>query len=201
MENVDINGLGNEEVVRQLFQSVNCIGNENCFVIVSNRDYLPGGEAPGMNSAATRVGFKAGGIAGGIVGGMVANAINETVRKAEEEMHNSLDEKLEVIFNRGKYCGFLLNKTEKGIGVIPLTNNYKLLVRVEDFKTELESFVFLPFECIEKIEIKNLMFSKKILKVIFNAEKFVITEWTLPLKHKLINYQEANSKKFLENLK
>ena len=37
------------------------------------------------------------------------------------------DDNLKIIFNRDRYCGFLINRTEKGIGFIPLINDYKLL--------------------------------------------------------------------------
>lgn len=199
MENVDINGFNTLEGAKALFQQVNCIGQENCFVVAYNRDYLPSGTPNTLNSSATVVGMKNGGIVGGLAGGMVANAITNAANQAVEEFQNALDDDLKVIFNREKYCGFLLNKTESGIGFIPLMNDYKLLVKVVDFKTDLENFVFISNEKIKSIEANKLAlnFGKRILKITFNNENNAATAWTLPMKHKLIKYQEENFNKFI----
>lgn len=39
MNNVDINRLNDIKVVRNLFESVNCIDIDNIFLVVFNRDY------------------------------------------------------------------------------------------------------------------------------------------------------------------
>lgn len=208
MENENFNNVGVEgfkelEGVKSLFQKVNCIGEENCFVIAYNRDYLPNAQVGNLNTAATITGTKNGGIAGGVIGGLVANAVTNTVNNFQEEFMKSLDDSLKIIFNTNKYCGYLLNKTEKGIGFIPLVNDYKLMVRVEDFKTDLENYVFIKNEDIKGIEINKLpfYFSKKLLKITFNSEKNHSTSWTFPMKHKLIKYQEENYLKFLDLIK
>ena len=78
-------------------------------------------------------------------------------------------------------------------------NDYKLLVKVVDFKTDLENFVFISNEKIKSIEANKLAlnFGKRILKITFNNENNAATAWTLPMKHKLIKYQEENFNKFM----
>lgn len=187
--------------IRALFQSVNCIGNDNCFLVAYNRDYLPNGET-NLNVAATIAGVKQGGIVGGIVGGMAANAVTNAFNEMQKNFMDSLDDSLKVILNTSKYCGFLLNKTEAGIGFIPLINDYKLIVKVEDFKTELENYVFIRNEDIKGIELKKLAlnFGKRILKITFNLSNNPSTFWTLPMDHKLISYQAESFEKFCKSI-
>ena len=200
--NVNVDGFKEYEGVKKLFESVGCIGQENCFVIAYNRDYLPNGQMGNVTGRTARIGLKNAGITGAIFGGMVAGAMVDAANKAQEEFINSLDDNLKIIFNRDRYCGFLINRTEKGIGFIPLINDYKLLVKVEDFKTEIENFVFIPNEYIKSVEVNKLpmYFSKKLLKITFESGNNPSTAWTFPMKHKLIKYQEENYTKFVNGL-
>ena len=73
MYNVKIDGIGNIDTVKSLFSEVDCLSNDNCFLVVQNYDYvgsLAGGEGQIATNSAV-VGAKAGGVAGGIVGGIV----------------------------------------------------------------------------------------------------------------------------------
>ena len=204
MENLNIDGINNIDSVKELFSSVKCIENENCFLVVYNRDYVAdfnGNQA--LTNNATVVGAKNGGIAGGIAGGIIANSIGNAVQEAVNDFNSKLNDKQRIIFDTSLYCGFLINVTSKGLGVIPLTNNRKLLVKVKDFKTDIDNFVFFNNDEIEKMEIQKLplYFSSKKLAIYFKGLGNVSTQWTLPKKHKLISFQEENFKKLVDLLK
>lgn len=198
---IGIEGFKDIDGIRALFESVNCIGNDNCFFIVYNRDYLPNGDAH-FDVSATVAGAKYGGIVGGIAGNIAANAVTNKFQEMMDRFMNSLDDSLKVLLDTRNYCGFLLNKTEERIGFIPLTNDYKLVVKVEDFKTDLDHFVFIKNEGIKGIELKKLAlnFGKRILKITFNTEKSPSTFWTLPMDHKLISYQAESYEKFSSSI-
>lgn len=204
MNNVNIEGISNINVVTNLFAQLNCLSNDNCFLVVVNRDYMASGVAPGntLNRNATIVGAKTGGIAGGIVGGMVANSINNTVAQAVAEFNSKLNDKQKVIYG-SYYCGYLLNITESGIGVIPLINDGQLLPKIKDFKTDLANFVYFSNDEIDKMELQKLPlhFSSKKLAIYFKNTGNVATPWQLHKKDKLISYQSANYDKIANRLK
>ena len=198
MDNVNIEGISNISVVKELFSKVNCLDNDNCFLVVVNRDFGTSSSAGDiLTTNATIVGAKNGGIAGGIVGGAIASSINNSVQNAVSEFHSKLNDKQRIIFNTTTFCGFLINIVSTGIGVIPLRNDGQILPKIKDFKTDLNNYVFFSNDEIEKIEIQNLPlhFSSKKLAVYFKNLGNVATPWTLPKKHKLVSYQEENYSK------
>ena len=202
-ENIDVNGLNDINLVTNLFSKVNGLGEDNCFLVVLNRDYLvTGGAADSLNVAGARVGAKAGGVAGGIVGGAIANSITNSVNQAVAEFHTKLNDKQKVIYNNSVYGGFLVNITSNGMGVIPLTNNNKIIANIKNFRTDIDNYVYFANDEIEKIELRKmpLRFSVKQLAVRFKNLGNVATPWTLPKKHKLISYQKENYEKLVNKL-
>ena len=205
MENVNIEGINNINIVTELFSKVNCIEEDNCFLVVINRDYGTNSSVAGdiLTTNSTIVGAKNGGVAGGIIGGAIASSINSTVQEAVTEFNSKLTDKQKVIFNTNTYCGFLINIVSTGIGIIPLKNDGQMLPKVKDFKTDIDNYVFFGNDEISKIEIKNLPlnFKSKKLAIYFkNLGDINCTPWALPKKHKLVSYQEENFNKLSKKL-
>ena len=202
MENVDIEGINNISTVKDLFSSVNCLEDNNCFLVVVNRDYVGSYNAGGiLTTNATIAGAKSGGVAGGIIGGAVANSINNSVQQAVADFNSKLNDKQKIVFNTNTYCGYLINIVSNGIGIIPLKNDGQLLPKIKDFKTDIDNYVYFSNDEIQKMEIQKLPlnFSSKKLAIYFENLGDICTPWTLPKKHKLVSYQEENYNK-LENI-
>ena len=201
MYNVKIDGIGNIDTVKSLFSEVDCLSNDNCFLVVQNYDYvgsLAGGEGQIATNSAV-VGAKAGGVAGGIVGGIVGSAVSNAVNEAVQEFNASLDEKKKIVFDTTVYGGYLVNVVEDGIGIIPLSNDGKLTPSIKNFITDIENFIFFDNDEIESIKLEKLplRFSTKKLAVHFKGLKNTCPNWVCPSKNKLVPYQEENFKKLL----
>ncbi len=203
MDNVNIDGISNKNVVTDLFSKVNCLENDNCFLVVINRDYGTTSDAGDiLTTNATMAGAKNGGVAGGIIGGAIASSINSTVQQAVTEFRSKLNDKQKIIFNTNTYCGYLINIISNGIGIIPLKNDGQLIPKVKDFKTDIENYVFFSNDEIEKIELQKLPlnFASKRLAIYFKNLGINCTPWALPKKHKLIPYQKDNFDKLVNKL-
>lgn len=204
MNNVKIDGIGNINVVKDLFSSVKCTEDDNIFLVVLNRDYV----SPSIDNSSTLsnnskiVGAKHGGVAGGLVGGAIASSINSTVAEAVAEFNSKLNDKQKIIFSRNEYCGYLINVISNGIGVIPLKNSGQMIPKIKDFITDIEKYVFIGNDEIEKIEIQKLplRFSTKKLAIYFKNLDNISTQWTLPTKHKLVSYQQENYNKLAKKI-
>lgn len=204
MNNVNIDGIKDRNVVRDLFASVNGLGEDNCFLVVLNRDYVPASIDPSgtLETNATIVGAKAGGVAGGLVGGAIAGSMNSAIQGAVNEFYGKLDDKQRILFSRNVYCGYLVNIMEKGIGVIPLRNSGQLIPKIKDLITNIENYVFINNDEISKISIEKLPlhFSTKKLAIYFKNLGNVSTQWTLHTKDKLVAYQQENCNKLASRL-
>ena len=204
MNNVKIDGIGNLNTVKELFSSVKCIEDDNCFLVVLNRDYVPSSidNSRTLQSSSTTTGAKIGGVAGGLVGGVVASSINSSVEKAVAEFESKLNDKQKIIFSRNVYCGYLVNIVSNGVGIIPLVNSGQLIPKIKDLITDMDNYIFVGNDEISKIEIKKLPlnFSSKRLALYFNNLGEVSTQWTLPKKHKLVSYQQENFNKLAQKL-
>ena len=205
MDNVNIEGIGNINVVKELFSKVNCLEDDNCFLVLLNRDYntssADGGDL--LTTNARIVGTKNGGVAGGIIGGAVANSINSTVQKAVAEFHSKLNDKQKIVFNTTTFCGYLINVVSNGIGIIPLRNDGQIIPKVKDCKTDIDNYVFFSNDEIAKVEIQKLPlnFKSKKLAIYFKNLDNVSTPLTLPKEHKLVAYQKDNYNKLVNKLK
>ena len=204
MENVNIEGINNISIVKDLFSKVNCLEDDNCFLVVINRDYGTSSNAGDiLTTNATVVGTKNGGIVGGLVGGAVANSINSSVQEAVSEFHSKLNDKQKIVFNTNTYTGFLINVVSNGIGIIPLKNDGQLIPKIKDFKTDIDNYIFFSNDEIEKIEIQKLPlnFKSKKLAIYFKNLGDICTPWTMPKNHKLVSYQQDNYNKLVKKLK
>ena len=182
MENVKIDGIGNIDVVKDLFKSVKCLEDDNIFLVLLNRDYV-------ASSVENNTFYK-------------NNAVNKAVAEVVNEFNNKLNDKQKIVFSRNVYCGFLINVVKDGIGVIPLKNSGQLIPNIKAFITDLEKYIFIKNDEIEKIEIQKLplRFSTKKLAIYFKDLDGANTPWTLPMKHKLVSYQEENYNKLVQKL-
>ena len=204
MDNVNIEGINNISVDKDLFSSVNCLEDDNCFLVVLNRDYVASSIDTNsvLTTNSTMVGAKHGGVAGGIIGGAVANSISSAVQQAETEFNNKLNDKQKIVFSRNTYCGFLINVISNGIGIIPLKNSGQLIPKIKDFITDMDNYIFISNDEIEKIEIQKLPlnFKSKKLAIYFKNLDNTCTPWTLPKEHKLVSYQQENYNKLANKL-
>ena len=183
MENIKIDGINDLNKVKELFTNVKCMEDDNCFLVVLNRDYV-------ASSVENNTFYK-------------NNSVNKFVEEAVNEFNNKLNEKQKILFSRNVYCGYLINIVGNGIGVIPLKNSGQLIPNIKDFITDIDNYVFINNDEIEKIEIQKmpLRFSVKRLAIYFKGLDDANTPWTLPIKHKLVSYQEENFNKLVEKLK
>ena len=144
MNNVNIDGISKLDVVKELFTSVKCIEDDNCFLVVLNRDYVASSidNSSTLKTNSTIVGAKAGGAVGGLVGGAVANSINNSVAEAVNEFNSKLNDKQKIVFSRNVYCGFLVNVVSNGVGIIPLVNSGQLIPKIKDLITDIDNYIF-----------------------------------------------------------
>lgn len=191
-------------VVKELFSSVNGLEDDNIFLVVLNRDYVPSSIDPSstLKTNSTVAGAKIGGVAGGLVGGAIGSSMSAAIEETVNEFYSKLTEQQKVLFSRNVYCGFLINVVEKGIGVIPLKNSGQLIPKIKDFITDIDGYVFISNDEIEKIKIEKLplYFSSRKLAIYFKNLGNTGTQWTLPMKNKLISYQQENYNKLANRL-
>ena len=204
MNNVNIDGIKDINVVKELFSSVNGLEDDNIFLVVLNRDYVPASIDPSstLKTNSTVAGAKIGGVAGGLVGGAIANSMSAAIEETVNEFYSKLTDQQKILFSRNVYCGFLINVVEKGIGVIPLKNSGQLIPKIKDFITDIDGYVFISNDEIEKIKIEKLplYFSSRKLAIYFKNLGNTSTQWTLPMKNKLLSYQQENYNKLANKL-
>ena len=83
-------GLNDINVVSNLFAKVNGLSNDNCFLIVLNRDYNTMDSTSIMKTNAKIAGFKNGGVAGGLIGGAIASSAADSIQKTISEFQSKL---------------------------------------------------------------------------------------------------------------
>lgn len=161
----------NEGVI-EIFKSLNCIGNDNCF-FVSFKD-------------TNREGFKAGalGAVGGALGAAAAFATG-------------------VVEGIEGFDGLLINATEKGLGLVPLSvKGVQLMLNADKMEPQLDRFVFIANENIEDISVKNFnVFNKKTQKIHIKLKGGTTIHQLVHVSEKAIPYQETNFDKFMNKYK
>ena len=182
MDNVNIDGISNINVVKELFSSVKCIEEDNCILVVLNRDYV--------NSKVDNNKF------------LKTNIATDIAKEAINEFNKKLNDKEKIIFSRSVYCGYLINVVSNGIGVIPLKSNGQLIPKVKDFITDVDNYIFIGNDEINKIELQKLPLRHSVKKLAIFLKNLdnVCTPWTLPIKHKLVSYQEENYNKLVNKI-
>ncbi len=110
------------------------------------------------------------GIFGGAIGGAIAHKLNDE-----------------------KVIGYILNKNEKGIAILPIIGDIKNPI------VDIENLLFKKNEDIEKVVIKKDGFSFKIIKIVLNDKE----EFSFRMANKIKNcdYHEVNLNKFIEMYK
>lgn len=107
------------------------------------------------------------GIFGGALGGAVAHKLNDS-----------------------KSIGYILNKNEKGIAILPIIGDIKNPI------VDIDNMLFLNNDDIDKVIIKKDGFSFKIIKIVLkNKEEY---SFRMANKIKNIDYHETNLNKFIE---
>lgn len=107
------------------------------------------------------------GIFGGALGGAVAHKLNDS-----------------------KAIGYILNKNENGIAILPIIGDIKNPI------VDVDNLLFLNNEDIDKVVIKKDGFSFKIIKIVLkNKEEY---SFRMANKIKNIDYHETNLNKFID---
>lgn len=107
------------------------------------------------------------GIFGGALGGAVAHKLNDS-----------------------KVIGYIINKNENGIAILPIIGDIKNPI------VDIDNMLFLNNEDIDKVVIKKDGFSFKIIKIVLkNKEEY---SFRMANKIKNIDYHETNLNKFIE---
>lgn len=91
-----------------------------------------------------------------------------------------------------KIMGYLFNKFDKGICLIPIVGD-----TLTKNKIDIDNYIFIKEDEIEKIIIKNEDFIFKKIKIILKDKKKYIMK--TPKKIKNINYHEENLNKFINS--
>ena len=185
------------EKVRSLFESVGYIGEKNCFLVALNRNYLPKNTGF-FTSAMALGGFNTGGFVGGLTGAIIGKSVEVTMAEARSKI---TDRSIFILTNTSDICGYVMNKTEKGYGFIPLSNNYSLITKLEEVKAHPDFFASVTYDQIDKSDLKKIAFNfnRRILQMGFKCEsQFAFLTLTIYAKHKLIPYQEEQCKLLLE---
>ncbi len=159
--------------VMEIFRSLNCIGNENCFFLAFKDT--------------TKQGMKYGAL-GGALGGAIGGAIAAGIAGMAEGLDG--------------FDALLINQTESGLGIVPLkAKGVQLVLSPEKLELQLERYSFVPNENIEEIIVKNFnIFNKKAQKIILKigGKKFNLFA---RINEKTIPYQEENFTKFMNKYK
>ena len=173
-----------------LFKKVDALGEENCFFLSSKKMH-------NIAIIVTIIGAFLGsylfgiiiGILLGIVLGVICTLITNKLEKGE------------------KFDGYLINQTEKGIGLIPLKyKDFSSQISAitvgalpEKMVAQLDKFFFIEKEKIESISIRtvNLKMKNVTIKLV-NNENIGLT---INNKFKSIPYHEENFSKFVNKYK
>lgn len=90
--------------------------------------------------------------------------------------------------------GYLFNQNDKGICLIPIIAD-----TLSRNKVDIENYIFIKNEDIEKVYIKNEDFIFKKIKIVLKDKSKYIIKTSKKIKN--INYHENNLNKFIEMYK
>ena len=102
-----------------------------------------------------------------------------------------------------KSDGFLVNQTEKGIGLIPLfMGKGKMSRRSDKLQADLNNYIFIDQSEIVKVKIKNYAFiNTKVKKVLIKTTSGKNFNWIVNVKDKYISYQKNDVSEFIKMYK
>lgn len=97
------------------------------------------------------------------------------------------------------FDGLLINATEKGLGIIPLSNKgIQMVLKPEKMEPQIDRYVFVPNEEIEEISVKKFnIFNKKTQKVVIKLNGGATLHQLAHTVEKSIPYQESNFAQFM----
>lgn len=161
------------EGVMEIFRSLNCIGNDNCTFLTFKNN--------------TKDSLKYG--AFGAVGGILMSNTPSSSNSAINGLENA--------------DGLLINQTERGFGIIPLSNKgIQLMLNAGNMNVDIQKFVFIPNEYIKEIIIKDFnIFNKKTQKVKIALNNGTTLDQIARINEKDIPYQQVNFSKFMSRYK
>ena len=118
-----------------------------------------------------------------MLGGAIGGAIGAFAAGVEQGMSS--------------YPAFLINQTENGIGIIPLSSNGKLAA-LKNFQPLTQAFTFIGQNCIENVTIKKYtIFNKGVKRVQIKVPNSKPLKLMVSIKQKHIPYQEENVLRFM----
>ena len=165
------------ESAEELFRSVDGLGENNCIftcIMDTNREGLK---------------YGAMGAIGGAIGGAIAGAA-----AFSQGMIDGMNRKSD---------GYLINWTEKGLGIIPLdAKGIMLTLTVSKMKADTSSYFFISNDQIQSIVVKNFNIfnsgTKRVSITLTNNAKLHLLS---RVNEKQIPYQSQNLTKFAERFK
>ncbi|MGN0594597.1 MAG: hypothetical protein ACI4I6_05525 [Hominimerdicola sp.] len=113
--------------------------------------------------------------------------------------HAIISGNAETLFNNN-FDALLINHTERGLGFIPLNNKkaLSLSVKIENLEPALNEYVFIPFEAVAEIKVKNFSFlNKKMQTVKIKFDDKHILHLLARKQEKSLPYQEENYAKIM----
>ncbi len=153
----------------ELFRNQNCVGNQNC-IFVAMKDY---------NHASNKIGVAAG------VGGLLGAAISSQMGKKDA-------------FQDMAYDGFLINKTENGLALIPLNAQGVMWTATTEKLMAYPACFFFRNDEIESIKIKNFaLINSKIKSLKIKFKDGYTLYLIVRVKDKIISYHERNFAEFM----
>ncbi len=199
MDTLTVESFKTLDAVRALFENAGYIGEKNCFLAALNRDYLPKNTGFFTTSLAAG-GANISGVIGGFSGALIGKSVEVTMA---EQRAKITDRSIFILTNTSDICGYVINKTEKGFGFIPLSNDYKLITKFEEVKAHPDFLATVSYDKIDKMKLKKIPFNfnRRILQLTFLCESpFAFLTLTLPTKSDIFPYQEEQMKILMEEM-
>lgn len=165
------------ENVLEMFKQINCEGQENT-IFVAIKDISKGARANGII---------AGQALGGTIGYTIGSIIGETIEKRTSKLNN--------------YLFLLINRTESGIGIIPLRGGSPFSTNAdpEKLKPVFEDSVFYNNEELKDITVKNFNFlNTKVQSIIITFSDGKKLNLQANIKEKFLPYQEECFANFMQ---
>lgn len=129
----------------------------------------------------------------GMAGGMAAGLGVGIIKYSNAE--------LEIL--RSNFDAILINRTENGLGFLPLHNKkMALTLKADNLEPSLEEYVFFQNDSIQQIKVKDFnILNKKVQTIKIKMDEKNTLHLMAKKQEKLIPYQEENFAKFMNDYK
>jgi len=160
----------------EIFRSLGCLYNENC-IFIATKD---------VNKDVSAKSILFGGAVGSFANGMVRGM--EQSEKLKEAASATI---------------WLINHTERGIGIVPLKPiGIQLIAKFDKCEPQLDKFVFVPFESISSITVKDYaLLNKKTQSIQLAFPDGTKLNWAARIVIPEIPYQQQNFTFFMNKYK